>query len=119
MNIGWDFLRLEQEKWSESDDQRKLVHYASRIQVTNDLAERAVQLFSLYHGKVTHDETDRQNLMSSVIQQRRNKSNLSRDALTEFYKNKANHHKSRASWTATAQPTNRPTDWPPNRQSGL
>ena len=88
MNIGWDFLRLEPEKWNKSDDHRKLVDYASRIQVTNDLAERAVQLFSLYHGKVTHDETDRQNLMSSVIRQRRNKSNLSRDALTDFNQNK-------------------------------
>ena len=88
MNIGWDFLRLEPEKWSESDDHRKLVDYASRIQVTNDLAERAVQLFSLYHGKVTHDETDRQNLMSSVIRQRRNISYLSRDKLIKFNKEK-------------------------------
>ena len=51
MNIGWDFLRLEPEKWI---DHRKLADYASCIRVTNNLAERAVQLFFLYHGKVTH-----------------------------------------------------------------
>ena len=50
MNIGWDFLRLEPEKWNY---QRKLADYASCIRVTNNLAKRAVPLFSLYYGKFT------------------------------------------------------------------
>ena len=39
ISIGWDFLRLEPEKWNESDDHKKLVDYASRNRVSNDLAE--------------------------------------------------------------------------------
>ena len=50
MNIGWDFLRLEPEKWN---DHGKLADYASCTWVTNNLAKRAVLLFSLYYGKFT------------------------------------------------------------------
>ena len=44
-----------------------------------------MQLFSDYHGKVTKDENQRQYLMSVVKQQRREKKDLSRKALTDSY----------------------------------
>ena len=88
MEINWEFLKSDPDKWESSDDYQKLDQYANRIRVTNDLAERGVQLFSQYHGKVTKDEEDRQRLMSTVIRQRRTHSKLTRSALTEMHNRK-------------------------------
>ena len=88
MKISWDFLRSDPAQWESSPDYQKLVEYASRFRVANDLAEQAVALFSQYHGKVTTAEKDRQRLMSTVIRQCRAHSNLTRSTLTETHNQK-------------------------------
>ena len=60
-----------------------------RFKVTNDCAERAVQMFSVYDRKVTKSETQSQYLLSLIKQQRREKPNPTRKALTENHKRKS------------------------------
>ena len=85
LKIRTDFLNKDPSEWSTDDNYAKLAQFVANLRVVNDTAERAVQLFSDYHGRVTKDERSRQCLMSTVIQQRREKSNLSRKALTDRF----------------------------------
>ena len=85
IGVGFDFLKTDPVEWETNDDFMKLRKFVSTFRVVNDTAERAIQMFSDYYGKVTKDEADRQCLMATVRQQRREKSCLNRDVLTAKY----------------------------------
>jgi hypothetical protein len=51
------------------------------LKVTNDVSERACQLATDFHGKITKDKNQQQCLYTIVIRQRRERSDLSRKAL--------------------------------------
>ena len=81
LQVGWGFLEQDPSTWKESCEFRKLEDYVQRFRVVNDCAERYVQTFSDYHGKVTKSEVQRQFLMSAIKNQRRERSDLRRKAL--------------------------------------
>lgn len=85
LKIGTSFLEKEPEQWAAEEDFLKLSQFVANLRVVNDTAERAVQLFSDYHGKVTKGEEQKQCLMSTVREQRREKADLTRKTLTEKY----------------------------------
>ena len=88
LDVKWDFLRANPSEWHQSSKYEKLANYTKVFRVTNDCAERSVQMFSEYHGKVTKDEQQRQYLMSTIQHERRERSDLSRKALTEKHQNR-------------------------------
>lgn len=70
--IDTGFLNADPATWSERDDYKDGLELCRSLQVVNDIAERAVQMFANYNRIGTKSENDLQYMME-VIQDYNNK----------------------------------------------
>lgn len=64
--ISTDFLTVDPAQWSELDEYRDGLNICKHIQVVNDTAERAVQMFTKYNKTGTKCEKQLQHLLQVV-----------------------------------------------------
>ena len=81
LDVDRDFLRGDPAEWPNDSRFQKLEQFVRHFRVTNECAERAVQLASTFNGKITKDEKQHHYLFSTVTQQRRDRSSLSRKSM--------------------------------------
>ena len=77
------FLSSDPAKWDESPDFLRLKSFVKNFRVTNDCSERACQLVSDYRDRLPKDPKQQSALFSSITQSRRERSDLSRKALSQ------------------------------------
>lgn len=66
IDVSTDFLSVDPAKWEDRDDYNDGLNICRSIQVVNDIAERAVQMFSTYNRLGTKDEEDMQYMMHCI-----------------------------------------------------
>jgi hypothetical protein len=81
LDVDESFLRKDPDKWPADPEFKKLQLFINNFRVTNDCAKRACQLATVFNGKITKNEEQRQYLYSNVMRERHLRSSLSRKAL--------------------------------------
>ena len=81
LGVSTDFLRKDPDEWATDKQFERLKMFVDNFRVVNDCSERAVQMATDFNGKLTHDEVQRSYLFQNIVQQRRERSDLTRKAL--------------------------------------
>ena len=71
LHIGSDFLCVDPETWEGRDDYKQSTTIVNKLLVTNDNAERGVDLVQELNKLITHDEDQFQFLLQVVADHRR------------------------------------------------
>ena len=79
---GHSFLYLDPDQWSTNADFCRLKSFVDNFRVTNDVAERNCQLATDFRENVPKDPEQQNAYYVNISQQRRERSNLSRKALS-------------------------------------
>lgn len=64
--IDTDFLSADPATWVERDDYNDALELCRNIQVVNDIAERAVKMFTTYNRTGTKSETELQHILQAI-----------------------------------------------------
>ena len=70
LNLSWDWLRMNPDKWEDSQDYGIMRNYVRTVKVTNDVAERGVKLMADYATILTEDDDMRQSILHAVERNR-------------------------------------------------
>ena len=81
LDIDTAFLASPPNEWENDESFARIVRFAKRFCVTNDVAEHTIQLVTDYNDKITKSEEQRQFLFASVTKQRRENSDLRRRSI--------------------------------------
>lgn len=81
LEMKGEWLNDEPAKWIDSDEYRLMCDFVSGLRVTNDTAERGVQLVQQFSRTLTSKEGDMQWLLQCVEAHRRKIPNFSKGAL--------------------------------------
>lgn len=65
--ISTDFLKLDPLSWHNLEEYKRGQNIVKNLSVVNDSAERGIKLIQEYHGKITHDEEQKQHLLKVIM----------------------------------------------------
>lgn len=71
-NIATSFLSIDPSEWNDNEDYKKGLNILKEVHVVNDIAERAVKLFSQYNSILSNKEEQKQHIIKTVQHYRAN-----------------------------------------------
>lgn len=80
-NISLDFLQTDPSEWNSIEEYKKTQTFLNTLQVTNDHAERALNLMKTFNRKMTKDEKEEQYILQIVSKHRKEDTGVTKSAL--------------------------------------
>lgn len=82
MNVSTDFLEVAVETWPNNSSYLKMSDSTNKFKVTNDVAERGIQLMQQFQSKITKDEVQKQHLYKTVDKHRKTYKDFKKSTFT-------------------------------------